>query len=388
MNLKNIDIFRPESLLIFYSLFLVLVVLSLFTGLLIKPPSALSFILILVTFPFFVAGVRFGFNASGKKVALPLYFVVSLIITGLYTLVFTSFLQIPLWQSALSCLALLFVPSLLLYHFRAKLKVPRKVPLLLIALGVVLIFLTFLNIGGVPLLNTSLRATALENPLWGAALLSFLTGYALILPQLKSKKILFLVVLAAVILFSLMAFRAPLMIVLLAGLFTAYYRKNLGKRSVLAALLVALVLIALLGYLVAPLVGPFQLLLYRAGTTHSVFDSIVQQSFPLGQEHGTFFLNGNPRAHVGSLLGADTTLTYTLLGASFMDFGLSGAVLWMLLLGFLLGLAYTSMKKDDILSGFYPLLFAISLVWIEIGPDPFQLLFFWMFLFLYMTRNS
>jgi uncharacterized membrane protein len=143
-----------------------------------------------------------------------------------------------------------------------------------------------------------------------------------------------------------------------------------------------------LGYLIANLANPFSLLLWRASTTYSVYDQVLEQSTPFGVEFGGFMLNhARPRDYLGDFFGAGNSLTNTLLGAPLMEFGPLAALAWMLFLGFVLGNANLSIdKKEPLMRVFYPILLALSIVWIETGFDQYMLWFVWTYLIMRWLR--
>ncbi len=386
LNWKELDLFRPESVLVFYLIFLILASLSFLTDLPIQKPSLLSFAVIFASFPFFVLGVKTGKFLYGKKVPWHSHILLAVPLIVFYSFVLKGFFFENIWAPLL-----ISISSILGYYFvlmKCKEKIDEILPYGLMAGGILVLIVTLIRLRGIPLINHELRFLAINNLYWGASIFLFFTGFILILPRLKAKKSILLLTLISTVLFSVMAFRNIIIVLLLTGMFSAYYFKDLKIGKVLAGLVTAFIIVILLGYFTMPLTGPIRMLLYRAGTTHIVFDEIVRQAWPSGLTQGSLYLQGNPRLFVGSqVMGTSKDLTFTLLGAPFLDFGIFGASAWMFLLGTLLSMAHKSMQKG-ILRGFYPLLLSFSLVWIEIGVDQFQILFFIMFLIAYLLKYT
>lgn len=394
MKLSNLklNMFRPEALLVYYLLFLVIAAVSFFAHLPMKKPTALGFAITLLSFPFYLIGVKLSEKIYSKKIPPVLYFAFAVFLTLFYAGVFAGFYKISMINGFFITTLAIFVPLAALYRFSSSISKPvsSNIPKILMLIGVLSLFLAFLEFGGIPLLNPALKIKALTSAFWGIAILTFFTGYAIFLSSVKNQKTFFAIVLLSTLLFSLMAFRGGILTVFLTGIIIAYYKGFLGNKKVFLGLAVALFIIIGVGYIAMPLLDPLKLLFYRAGTTYIVFDKIVQQSFPFGITHGSLFFHGDPRIFVGfEIMGktSATSLTYTLIGSAAMDFGILGVVLWMLFLGLILGLAYRS-KEHLLFRSFYALMFSLSFIGIETGLDPFQLLFFWSFLFLWMAKNN
>ncbi|MFH1450542.1 MAG: hypothetical protein ABIF92_01000, partial [archaeon] len=169
--------------------------------------------------------------------------------------------------------------------------------------------------------------------------------------------------------------------ILLSGTIAAYKSKKLDNKKILIPLASAALFVMVLGYLISGLANPATLLLWRAGTTHNVYEQVLDESIPFGVEHGNFLLgHSHPRDYLAEHLGAENSLTSTMLGPPLMEFGPIFALLWMLFLGFILGNAFQ--EKDSLMILFYPVLLAFAIVWIETGFDQYMLLIFWSYLFM------
>lgn len=399
--MEKLDIFKPELVLAVYALFTILGLIAFSLKIPDYKINPMTFILVFISFPLFFLGSRLAIKIHDKKVPkiLTSFFVVFLIV--FYSLVLSNFFSTTLKNSLFILIPALAIPYLALYHWKSRIKVPVKMPYFLIILGLFFFMLTLWQIGGIPILNPKLKLDLLKNIFWGISTLSFITGYFLLLPQIKKTSTLLLWIFLSTVLFALMAFRGALLIILLSGTLIAYYNKKLSNKTVLIPFVIAFILIISIGYITMSSVdpkycgeecykyatNPVSHILYRTSTTHIVFDTLVEKSIPFGLTHGTFFFHGDPRDYTGELMGYGGNLTYTMLGAPFVEFGYIGAFAWMFFLGLALKLAHLSMEKE-LFKGFYPLLFSLSLIWIETGMDPFQLLFLWMFLLFYMIKES
>ncbi|HIJ99124.1 TPA: hypothetical protein H1005_04210 [archaeon] len=387
-NSKIADLFKPQSFLLFYLLFIVIAALSFSTTLPLKKPSLLSFVIIFITFPFYLLGIKLGKHVYGKKIPAFINFLYIGLLTIFYGLVLTNFYKFNFYLSlALCAVAFSFIYLVILKKLDI-ITSATKGPSFLFIVGAVFLFMAFFQEKGIPLLNPALKVNLLHNTFFGISMLIFIFGFTLLMPQIKEDKKFFLILIIGTTLFLLSAFRGSILAIFLTGIFIAYYAKKVDNKKVFLALVVAFLLIISIGYLARPLFDPLNLFLFRAGSTHVVFDDIVQKSMPFGYTHGTLFFQGNPRDFVGQeIVGKQANITYTILGAAVMDFGIIGAVLWMFSLGMILQIAYTNMRIKGF-EGFYPLLFSLSLIFIEIGADPFFLFFFFIFLIFYFVKNT
>ncbi len=391
MDLKKIlegDLFRPESFLVFYLIFVLITIASFFTNLPLKKPSLLSFAVIFLTFPSFLFGIKIGKVFYGKKIPEAAILVFTILIAIFYTFVLANFYKWNFYYWLIVIFAAFFVFYAIIKKHPEIFLSRWKTPLGLMAIGVVFLAISFFQAGGIPLLNPALKFNLIYNIPFGLSVLSFVFGFIFIAQQTKHEKLFWPLLILGTILFLLSALRGNVLVIFLAGAFIAYYTKKFGNKKIFLALAAAFLIIIFVGYSVRPILNPAELLLFRAGTTHTVFDNVVQKSMPFGYTDGALFFKGDPRAFVGhEIMGKDANLTYTILGQAFLDFGILGAIVWMFILGLILQLAHSNMREQGFL-GFYPLLFAVSLVLIEIGLDQFYLAYFVIFLLFYLMKNK
>jgi uncharacterized membrane protein len=250
------------------------------------------------------------------------------------------------------------------------------------SLGFFFLVITFFQVGGIPLLDKALRFNLDTSWAWAPAIFFYMFGSVGLIMNVKERKQAYLIILVSTVLFALTGFRFALLLVLLSGTIAAYKSKKLDNKTVLIPLATAVLLVLFLGYFVAGLANPATLFLWRSSTTYNVYDQVLDQSMPFGVEHGKFLLNhAQPRDYLGEFLGAENSLTSTMLGPPLMEFGPIFALTWMFFLGVILGNAYISIeKKESLMRVFYPVLLALSIVWIETGFDQHMLWFIWTYL--------
>lgn len=390
MKAKKFDLMGPVLVPALYAVFLLLAGISFLLGLTPTKPSLLGFLFILISTPFYFAGMKAANKVYGKKVALLTPKLLILLSVIFYTFVVQGVFHPGLPVSVLFA----GLAGLLTYYLLSKWKTSNKsldrIPYYFLFSGIAFILLTIYDVGAIPLFEGAVRYALLDNVYWGLGYVLYFIGYMLLLPQIKTGKSLFALIFVSSLLFILMAFRTELLVILIAGIASGYYRQKLSLKSVLAGFASALALIIILGYIFMPLLSPVEILLYRAGTTYVVFDEIAQESGLGGIEHGALSFKGDPRFYVGKmLLGLHRNITSTLLGPPVIDFGLAGAAVFMFLLAFILQLSRKSIaSKSLVLQPFYPILLAYSVVWIETGLDQLDLVFFVAFFTAYLLVTS
>lgn len=197
----------------------------------------------------------------------------------------------------------------------------------------------------------------------------------------------------ALTLIALLGFRTQINIVLLGGVIAMYLTGLIGFSEVVLGLAAALLGIIGVGYLRAveegSALGVFQILSARIGLTLSVYDHLVKRFMPFGANKGYTLLASfssyipglpgpklGPRTIVARLFGVKgISMTSTMLGTIVLDLGIIGVIIFMLLLGHVLGTTYNAAKEGSSLgTGVYSLLLAYSLVGVETGLVDFNVL--------------
>jgi len=215
----------------------------------------------------------------------------------------------------------------------------------------------------------------------------------------------FMVLIASLLLISTLGFRTQVLVTLLGGVIAMYLTGLLGFIEVAGALMAAGGVAVLTGYLRARIqhspVSVFTVLTSRIGLTMSVYDFLVRRFMPFGANKGYTFLASfsslipglpgpklGPRTIVARLFGVTgISMTSTLLGTVVLDFGIPGVLVFMFLLGHVLGTGYHCARTQQPLAvGLYSLLLSYSLVGIETGIVDFNVLM--MFLLSYLAFRS
>jgi len=380
--MKKLDIFKPESFIAFYLLFILLAGIGFLYWKSISRPTLFGFAFVIVSLFVFYTGVWFSKKHKLKKVKE--YWVLGFlaVLSLYYSLIFSTFFRTHWIPALVICATTLGF----LYPFLKKLAALKKIPLRfykgLALTGLAFLTLSFFQIGGIPLLNSALRMNVDKSWAWSGAIFFLLFGYVGLLFRLEKRSHVYALIAGATIIMALTGFRVTILLFLLSGAIAAYKNKKLDNKTVLVPLACALLLLMFLGYFISGLANPVTLLFWRASTTHVVYEQVLDASIPFGVEQGNFMLgHARPRDYLGDFLGAKNSLTSTMLGPPLMEFGPICALLWMLFLGFVLGNAHYSLeKKEPLMKIFYPVLLALSLVWIEIGFDQYMLWFVWSYL--------
>lgn len=379
MKLTEIDILKPESFIMLYLVFLLLAGAGFIYWGNVARPSFFGFFFALLALGAFYIGSRLS-----KKFPLKRNEYASLALLGLlipyYTPIISRFFGAGIIISAIATGAIGCVFYLLFRTISQIKRIPPRFYLYLLGIGFAFLVITFRQIGGLPIINTALRANLQHSWAWAGAVFFYMFGYVGTLLEMEDKKKTIAIIIISTILFALTGFRIAILLILLSGVIAAYKSKQIGNKSVGIALISALVIVMLLGYYVAGLANPATLFLYRAATTHSVYEQVLDKSIPFGVEHGNFMLgHAYPRGHLGELLGAKNSLTSTILGPPLMEFGPLFALACMLGLGYVLGSAHKDLK-DPHLKIFYPVLLAFAIVWVETGFDQYMLCIVWAYL--------
>jgi len=128
---------------------------------------------------------------------------------------------------------------------------------------------------------------------------------------------------------------------------------------------------------------PALYIFYRAGFTFSVFDKIVQISFPYGYAHGGALLSTTQEIASTKVLGYQEPhiITSTLIGPGMLDFGILGLGLTSALLGLYLGIMY-GLKNSKIQICLYAIALTHTFILIEVGLQLTSIIFYLSLLYL------
>ncbi|WP_456394639.1 hypothetical protein [Thermococcus sp.] len=238
------------------------------------------------------------------------------------------------------------------YLFRLK---PSEFHAKISLLSAFVTLLTLYSVGGVPLLNPTLRYRFV-----GFLVMAAFFGLVAIIYLKTSIKVKTLLLILLEVLLFLGTFRSLMILIFMGYLFDLYFEGvlRLDVRLSLSLLTVA----ASILYLSHGL----EHLMVRIGFTFLVFHNIVRLSLPLGLFHGSLIMSDNPRHLVGELFGAKTNYTYFLFGQPIADFGVLG-VAEAYLFGVFLRCAEENPKTSA-------LVLSLLIYTIETGMDAFTLL--------------
>ena len=129
------------------------------------------------------------------------------------------------------------------------------------------------------------------------------------------------------------------------------------------------------------MLNPVELIFYRLGFTLEVFERII----PLGgttKGHilSMIFSSGSPRTFVGNyVLGDNVCLTSSIFGPVFLDFGIIGLTVQMILLGVFLKIMNKIAKSlKGVGIAIYSIILIHTLIWIETGPTDIMIWIFYL----------
>ncbi len=316
-----------------------------------------------------------------------------------------------------------FIGATIIPHYllnNDNLKVPRfkkddiySIGFCLILVGVMFFVLCIGSVGGIPLLRSSLRyslSPALTMPVFlmipgiGMVGSSYLMKYKENLLNRSQVRFRFLILflLSAAVLLGL-AYRTPLIAVLLMLVIIGYIGEILSVWEVIVAALLGVSGIVGIGYYrvieegtLTKGVGPLSTLQSRADFTLHVLDLLNTVSGDYGIMHGKLLASSlpgsslGPRMTIGKLIAwrSEVTVTPTLLGQMVVDFGRVGVAVGMGLIGFILGIGYKIIKriKDSFYIFLYALLLTYTILGVETGILDIQVIVYFIIgLFIYLV---
>ena len=268
----------------------------------------------------------------------------------------------------------------------------EKLLVILVIIAMALQALNLVLIGGIPLFNSVLKSNATTN-IWRIAYPLFLIMSNILLAKYYDRKYLLLILLGALI-FGLNGYRTSVLGILGSTFITLYYLEKISKRVGIAFIALIVVGIMAIGYIASQSIAtqhwtlnPIELIFYRAGFTLEVFERILPLA---GTTHGhilsMIFSSGSPRTFIGQYVLSDNVcLTSTLFGPVYLDFGLIGLAIQMLLMGLFLGLVHKLKKGIGV--GIYSMILTHTLIWIETGPTDIMIWFLYLIGFILILIN-
>jgi oligosaccharide repeat unit polymerase len=273
----------------------------------------------------------------------------------------------------------------------------ERIAIFLISLGVLALIYDLFQAGAIPLLkptakrylNVTLTTIAMILVPGGILAISAI-GNRLekeLISQKDARVYSLFILLGTTFLIALLGYRTQIIVSLLGCTIAMYYSRLIGALEVMFSFFAALLSISIAGYYRAIAeggsVGLFDVIGQRMGLTLSIYDSLVNRFYLFGANHGTVLLSTfssffhtipgprlGPRTIVARMYGVqDISMTSTLFGTVVLDFGIPGIIVFALSLGFVIGLAYFTMKrtKGALARGIFSLLLAYTLVGVETG---------------------
>ncbi|MCS3922254.1 oligosaccharide repeat unit polymerase [Methanococcus voltae PS] len=264
----------------------------------------------------------------------------------------------------------------------------RKIGLLLIAVGALFTVADLIWVSGVPLFDPASRKF-LNVGFTGLAHLLPL-GWAIVVSctEMSKKKVFgYSLVFAALV--ALLGYRTQVIILLLSTIFVMYYNNKLSNKQVVypvVGLALIVIVMSVLRFYSLNIGG--NPIVSRVQLTMNILDMIVQnfEGSLQGVLHTAIFssyklipgVSSGPRTIVANSLGIEgVTITPTIFGAVFADFGYLGLIPYFGTLGIFIGaLHYISSKLNGVFMGIYAILIAYLLAGIETGILDLDVVFF------------
>lgn len=266
---------------------------------------------------------------------------------------------------------------------------------LLLTLAVAALILQALNLvflGGIPLFNSTLKASATTN-IWRIAYPLFLITLNLLLAKYYDRKFLTIIIIGALI-FGLNGYRTSVLGILGSSFITLYYLNKISRKFAIAFITIIIIGLMGVGYIASQSIAsqhwtlnPLELVFYRAGFTLEVFEKIIPLA---GTTHGhilsMIFSSGSPRTFIGEyVLKYTVCLTSTMFGPVMLDFGYFGLAIQMLFMGVFLGLLHKA--KEGFGVGIYAFILTHTIIWIETGPTDIMIWFLYAIGIIYLIMS-
>lgn len=249
-----------------------------------------------------------------------------------------------------------------------------------VSLGILLQIINIAFLGGIPLFSATLKAKA-ATKIWLLSYIIFLPSVNILLAGYNRKSH-YILLLIGLVLFALTGYRTTPIAIMLSSLITLYYTRDVElKYIILAVLAIGIVLLAV-GFIAVQAISwqhwslnPIELVSYRAAFTLNILSNAIQnQCVTMGNLfYATltgFFTHTDPRVLVGvATISRNHSITSTIFGPALLDFGIAGMIVQMLFLGIVLKTLHgLQSHKKSILTAFYGILLAQTIIWIETGP--------------------
>lgn len=297
--------------------------------------------------------------------------------------------------------------------FNFKRKEIYSIGFCLILLGLIFFILCIGKAGGLPLIHSSLRyklSPALTMPIFlmipgiGMIASCYLMDYKKNIISRTQVRFRFLILfMISAVIFLTLAYRTPLLAVLLLLIIMGYYGEILSLWEVVIAALIGIGAIVGIGYYrvieegtITKGASPISTLQSRADFTLHVLNLINSVSGDYGLLHGKLIASSlpgsalGPRMMIGKLIAwrSEVTVTPTIIGPMIVDFGRIGVAIGMGLIGFILGIGFKIVEKTK--NSFYLFIYALLLTYTILGVetgilDIQVILYFIIGLFIYLV---
>lgn len=297
--------------------------------------------------------------------------------------------------------------------FNFKRKEIYSIGFCLILLGLIFFILCIGKAGGLPIIHSSLRyklSPALTMPIFlmipgiGMIAICYLMDYKKNLISRTQVRFRFLILfMISAVIFLTLAYRTPLLAVLLLLIIMGYYGEILSLWEVVIAALIGIGAIVGIGYYrvieegtITKGASPISTLQSRADFTLHVLNLINSVSGDYGLLHGKLIASSlpgsalGPRMMIGKLIAwrSEVTVTPTIIGPMIVDFGRIGVAIGMGLIGFILGIGFKIVEKTK--NSFYLFIYALLLTYTILGVetgilDIQVILYFIIGLFIYLV---
>jgi len=292
-------------------------------------------------------------------------------------------------------------------------KSSKKIAAALMFVGFIFLILDIRYAGAVPLLNPDARRrlnvfyTALAQllPIGAIIAISFAGKN---FDKRKARIYTAFILLFSLAFIALLGYRTQILVTLLGAIIAMYFTNIITPFEVTFGFLGASFVLIAASYVRAVSEGSafslLEIMSSRIGITMGVYDFIVRRFFPFGANKGyvllasfSSFIPGfpgpkmGPRTIVASTLFdiTDVSMTSTLLGTVFLDFGILGIAVFMLVLGYVLGSAYNaSCKRDELGVAMYALLLTYALIGVETGIVDFNVIMLFAISYLILRRSG
>ncbi len=250
----------------------------------------------------------------------------------------------------------------------------------IVLLGILLQIINLINLGGIPLFSSILKAKA-ATKIWLISYILFLPSINILLAKFNRKSHYFLLIIGLV-LFALTGYRTTPIAIVLSSFITLYYTRDFKLKYQILFFVIIACLLIVIGFIAVSAIGtqhwrlnPIELVSYRAGFTLKILDRVINRQLITGGSlfYATltgFFNSVDPRVLVGeAVLSQSHSITSTIFGPVLLDFGIIGMIIQMFFLGVFLKILHILQKyKTGILTGIYGVILAQTLIWVETGP--------------------